>query len=175
METPIEMDARAAVEAIIARWNTQDVEATLDYVHDDAVFALYVSETSVPFGGISRGKDEIRAKLFMMLAEFDYLRFDRTIVGVDDDVVKVQTLFKFHHRRTGGNLEGSMRTIFTVRGGAVVKCDEYLDQGLVDAFMQLVRQREAANEIVSPPELPATSQRAPEQSISTASDRAKCE
>ncbi len=147
-------DARTVIEQLIAAWNTQDVESTLPFIDDDAVFALYVSEETVPFGGVSRGKDEIRATLYMMLAEFDYLKFDRTIVGVDDDVVKVQTQFKFHHRRTGGNLEGSMRTVFTVRDDLVIRCDEYLDRDLVDAFMRLTREREAANEIVAPPDIP---------------------
>jgi hypothetical protein len=91
------------------------------------------------------------------------------IVGVDGDVVKVQTQFKFHHRRTGGNLEGSMRTIFTVKGGMVVRCDEYLDQGLVDTFMRLTRQREAANEIVAPRIPPARS--APDQATAPAEDQ----
>lgn len=155
MRAPLTIDARSVVEAVIAVWNTQDVEATLAYVDDDAVYALYVSEETVPFGGVSNGKDEIRATLFMMLSEFDYLRFDRTIVGVDDDIVKVQTQFKFHHRRTGGNLEGSMRTVFTIENGLVVRCDEYLDRGLVEAFMAMVRSREARGEVVAPPRIPA--------------------
>jgi ketosteroid isomerase-like protein len=165
-----DMDARGVVEAIIARWNTQDVETTMAYIAEDAEYALYVSEQTVPFAGVSRGRDEIRATLYMMLAEFDYLRFDREIVGVDGDVVKVQTQFKFHHRRTGGNLEGSMRTIFTVKGGMVVRCDEYLDQGLVDTFMRLTRQREAANEIVAPPRIPPA-RSAPDQATAPAEDQ----
>ena len=156
------MDARSVVEAIITCWDTQDVETTMAYIDDDAVYALYVSEQTVPFGGVSEGKDAIRATLYMMLEQFDYLRFDRAIVGVDGDVVRVQTQFKFHHRRTGGNLEGSMRTVFTVKDGLVVRCDEYLDEELVDAFMRLVRQREAANNIVEPPEIP---RRSPEKTL----------
>lgn len=170
MRAPLTIDARSVVEAVIAVWNTQDVEATLAYVDDDAVYALYVSEETVPFGGVSNGKDEIRATLFMMLSEFDYLRFDRTIVGVDDDIVKVQTQFKFHHRRTGGNLEGSMRTVFTIENGLVVRCDEYLDRGLVEAFMAMVRSREARGEIVAPPRIPAVRRKMrPERPILRAS------
>jgi ketosteroid isomerase-like protein len=156
MESSSAIDARSVVEAIITIWNTQDVEATLAYIDDDAVYTLYVSEESVPFAGVSNGKDEIRATLFMMLAEFDYLKFDRTIVGVVDDVVKVQTQFKFHHRRTGCNLEGSMRSVFTIgNSGLVVRCDEFMDRGLVEAFMAMVRVRESRHEIVPPPRIPA--------------------
>lgn len=147
------MSARSTVEAIIACWNTQDVELTMAYISDDAVYALYVSEQTVPFAGVSEGKDAIRSTLYMMLEQFDYLRFDRAIVAVNGDVVRVQTQFKFHHRRTGQNLEGSMRTVFTVRDGLVVRCDEYLDEELLDAFMRLVRHREAVNDIVAPPQM----------------------
>lgn len=162
------MDARSVVESLIACWATQDVEMTMAHISEEAVYSLYLSEETVPFGGVSQGKEHIRATLYMMLAEFDYLRFDREIVGVEGDVVKVQTQFKFHHRRTGGNLEGSMRTVFTVADGLVVRCDEYLDEGLVETFMRLTRQREADNEIVPPPQIPRPERRTPhEPAVST--------
>jgi len=168
------MDARTLVEAIIACWDTQDVETTMAYIDDQAVYALYVSQQTVPFGGVSEGKDAIRATLYMMLEQFDYLRFDRAIVGVDGDVVRVQTQFKFHHRRTGGNLEGSMRTVFTVKDGLVVRCDEYLDEELLEAFMRLVHQREAANEIVEPPAIPRRDKEKADQQTSRASESEGC-
>lgn len=174
MESPSVVGARSVIEAIIAVWNTQDVEATLAYIDDDAIYALYVSEETVPFGGVSKGKDEIRATLFMMLAEFDYLRFDRVIAGVDGDVVKVQTQFKFHHRRTGENLEGSMRTVFTVRDGLVVRCDEYLDRSLLDAFMRMVREREATNQIVEPPPISGSDSRRHEAPVASARPCKEC-
>ena len=168
------MNARSVIESLIASWNTQDVESTLAHCSDDVFYALYVAEDAVPFGGVTVGKDAMRATLHMMLEQFDYLRFDRAIVGVDDDVVRVQTQFKFHHRRTGGNLEGTMRTVFRVKDGMVVRCDEYLDQGLVEAFMRLTQQREASGEVVQPPEIPRFGERRPEP-VATAGSKGPCE
>lgn len=151
------MDPRSVVESLIRCWSAQDVETTLAHCSEDVIYALHVSDDTVPFAGVSQGKDAVRTALHMMLEDFDYLKFDQQIVGEDDDVVRVQTQFKFNHRRTGGILEGSMRTVFRVRDGVVVRCDEYLDEGLVETFMRLTRQREAANEIVQPPEIPGKS------------------
>ncbi|MFN3746907.1 MAG: nuclear transport factor 2 family protein [Hyphomicrobiaceae bacterium] len=89
----------------------------------------------------------------MMLEFFDYLKFDQNIIAASGEVVRVQTQFKLHHRRTGENFEGSLRTIFTVRNGLAVRCDEYLDRNLFETFMRLVQQREAANDIVQPPQI----------------------
>ncbi len=160
------MSARSVIEAVIASWNAQDVETTLAHCSEDVFYALYISEETVPFGGVTVGKEAMRGTLHMMLEQFDYLRFDRSIAGVDGDIVRVQTQFKFHHRRTGSNLEGTMRTAFTVKDGLVVRCDEYLDQHLVETFMRLVRHREAAGEIVQPPELPLRSRRLEEDTTS---------
>jgi ketosteroid isomerase-like protein len=147
------MSARSVVAAVIKAWSAQDVETTVSYCSDDVVYALHISEQAVPFAGASEGKDAVRGTLHMMLEMFDYLKFDQRIVGFSGEVVRVQTQFKLHHRRTGENLECSMRTLFTVRNGAVTRCDEYLDEGLVETFMRLVRQREAENDVVAPPQI----------------------
>ncbi len=165
------MNARSVIEAVIKAWSAQDVETTISYCSDDVVYALHISEQAVPFAGASEGKDAVRATLHMMLEMFDYLKFDQWIVGFAGETVRVQTQFKLHHRRTGENLEGSMRTIFTVKNGLMTRCDEYLDEGLVETFMRLVRQREAENDIVAPPRIsgrpapPTASEATPEPKV----------
>ena len=76
------------------------------------------------------------------------------IVGAEGDVVRAQTQFRLHHRRTGTDLEGSMRTVMTMRDGMMIRCEEFLDRGLVESFMRLAKHREATNQIVKPPEIP---------------------
>jgi ketosteroid isomerase-like protein len=161
------MKARDVVVSIIRAWSTQDVETALSYASDDFVYALYASEELVPFAGTSEGKEAVRETLYMMLEIFDYLKFDQNIIGVSGEIVRVQTQFKLHHRRTGENLEGSLRTIFTVRNGLAVRCDEYLDRKLVETFMRLVQQREAQNDIVEPPQIRgrAAPQKSPEPEV----------
>lgn len=148
------MDARAVAAEVYNLWRAQDVESTFAYVAEDVVYALHFDEDLAPFAGVSHGREAMMAAFYAMIAEFDYLQYDPAIVGAEGDVVRVQIQFRFHHRRTGANLEGSMRSVMTVTDGQIVRCEEFLDRGLVESFMRLTRQREAANDIVTPPQIP---------------------
>jgi len=148
------MDSRAVVASLNAYWSAQDVEMTLAHCAEDVVYSLYVSEQTVPFGGEARGKAACRNVLHMMLEQFDYLKYEPVIVGADDDRVRVQISFRFHHRRTAENLDGSMRTGFTVKDELVERVHECLDEALVAAFMRLTQHREARGDVARPPELP---------------------
>lgn len=168
------MDRRAVVASLLACWSAQDVEMTLAHCDDDMIYSLYVSEQTVPFGGEARGKEACRQVLHMMLEQFDYLRYEPEIVGVTDDVVRVQIRFRFHHRRTGENLDGSMRTRFTVNGGLVQRVDEFVDEALVAAFMRLTQHHEAKNEVTRPPELPPKGAKRRQRADSTRQDTEGC-
>lgn len=154
------MDPRAVVAEALKLWGAQDVESTFEYAAEDVVYALHFDEDLAPYAGVTHGREAMKAAFYGMIAEFDYLKWEPVIVGVENDVVRVQTQFFYHHRRTGANLEGSLRTIFTIKDGLIVRCEEFLDRGLVEAFMRLTRQREADNDIVAPPEIP---QRRPQE------------
>jgi ketosteroid isomerase-like protein len=153
------MDNRAIVESFLACWSVQDVEMTVAHVHDDFVYALYISETALPYGGETRGKDNVRAVLYAILAEFDYLRYDPEIISVEGDVVRVTAAFVYHHRRTGENLTGTKRMVFRLKDSLITRIDEYHDAAKVEAFMRLAAQRTQADEVASPPELPKARRR----------------
>ena len=67
------MDNRAVVGSFLACWSVQDVEMTVAHVHEDFVYALYVSDTALPYGGETRGKENVRAVLYAILAEFAHV------------------------------------------------------------------------------------------------------
>ena len=148
------MDARSVIAEALKFWGAQDVESAFEYASEDVVYALHFDEHLAPYAGVTHGREAMKAAFYGMIAEFDYLKWAPVILGAEGDVVRVQTQFIFHHRRTGARLEGSMRTIFTVRDGLFVRCEEFLDRGLVEAFMRLARQREAENDVVAPPQIP---------------------
>lgn len=148
------MDNRAVVESFLACWSVQDVELTIDHVHEDFVYALYISETALPYGGETRGKENVRAVLYAILAEFDYLRYEPEIVAVEGNVVRTSVAFVYHHRRTGENLSGTKRMVLRLKDGFITRIDEYHDAAKVEAFMRLAAQRTEADEVMAPPELP---------------------
>jgi ketosteroid isomerase-like protein len=148
------MGSGEVVAEALRLWGAQDVESTFAYVAEDVVYALHFDEELAPFAGVSHGREAMKAAFYAMIAEFDYLKWAPVIMAVDGDIVRVRTEFRYHHRRTGANLEGTLRTIFAVRDGLIVRCEEFLDRGMVEAFMRLTRQREAQNDVVPSPEIP---------------------
>lgn len=148
------MDAREIVAEVLRLWATQDVESTFAYVADDVVYVLYIDEDLAPFAGVTQGREEMMAAFYQMIEQYDYLHWKQVIVGAEGDVVRAQTQFRLHHRRTGTDLEGSMRTVMTMRDGMMVRCEEFMDRGLVESFMRLAKHREATNQIVAPPAIP---------------------
>ena len=148
------MGAREIVAETLRRWATQDVESAFEFVADDVVYVLYIDEDLAPFAGVRHGREAMMEAFYQMIEHYDYLKWEQVIVGVEGDVVRVQTQFRFHHRRTGTDLEGSMRTVITMQDGMMVRCEEFLDRGMVESFMRLAQHREATNQIVHPPEIP---------------------
>jgi ketosteroid isomerase-like protein len=149
------MDTHAIVREVLRLWATQDVESTFAYVADDVVYSLNIDEDLAPFAGVTHGREGMIAAFYQMIEQYDYLDWKQVIVGVEGNVARVQTQFRLHHRRTGTNLEGSMRTVITMGDdGMMIRCEEFLDRGLVESFMRLAQHREATNQIVKPPEIP---------------------
>lgn len=155
------MGAREIVAETLRRWAAQDVESAFEFVADDVVYVLYLDEDLAPFAGVRHGREAMMEAFYQMIEHYDYLKWEQVIVGAEGDVVRAQTQFRLHHRRTGTDLEGSMRTVMTMRDGLMVRCEEFLDRGMVESFMRLAQQREATNQIVPPPEIP--SRRSPKE------------
>ena len=150
------MGSRAVVESLLACWRVQDVEMAMAHAADDIVYTLFISETALPFAGETRGKTNLRNVLYTILADFDYLQYEPTIVAVEDDVVRVQVQFTYHHRPSGGNLAGSKRMVMTVENDLITRIDEFHDARMVETFMRLAAQRTRDGK-VQPPELPPAS------------------
>jgi ketosteroid isomerase-like protein len=148
------MDAREIVVEVLKRWAAQDVESAFAYVAEDVVYALHFDEHLAPFAGVRHGREAMMEAFYQMIEQYDYLKWEQVIVGAEGGVVRIQTQFRFHHRRTGTDLEGSMRTVITIHDGMMVRCEEFMDRGLVEAFMRLAQHREANNQIVTPPAIP---------------------
>ncbi len=148
------MDSRGVVVAVLESWAVQDVERAIAHAAEDIVYALHISDQALPFGGETCGWDAFRNVLYTILADFDYLKYEPVILGVEEDVVRVRVSFAYRHRRTAETLTGTKRMVFKLRDSLVARIDEYHDAAMVEAFMRLTQQREADHEVVQPPELP---------------------
>ena len=139
------MDSREVVESFFMSWEAQDVELAVSHYHDDIVYELHSETTELPYTGITRGKAATRDVLYSIIKDFDYLKYQATIHSVEDDIVRTQVAFQYQHRRSGQILEGTRRLVFQVKDGLIVRMDRFHDERLVDGFMRLTRQYDAAH------------------------------
>jgi ketosteroid isomerase-like protein len=125
------------IELLIAYWKVQDIEMTLRLCHDDVVYQLHVDPIAVPYAGETRGKDAFRETMHHMQKEWDYVRYESVLLGIEDSVARVQTQFSYRHRASGETLAGSKRWVIVIRDGLVARVDDYQDAALIAAFMRL--------------------------------------
>jgi ketosteroid isomerase-like protein len=153
------MDSRAIVESFFTSWAAQDVELAAMHFHEDMVYELHSATRELPYSGVTRGKAACRDLLFTIIKDFDYLKYEPHIIGVEDDVVRAQVSFIYRHRQSGEVLEGTRRLVFRLRDGLIVRMDRYHDAKLVDAFIRMTQQRTTTDPSAIPPELPVAAPR----------------
>jgi len=146
---------REVVASFFASWGVQDVEWTLEHLHEDIVYEMHVDAVELPFFRVTRGKEACRDALFAILRDFDYLKYEPTINSVKGSLVRASIAFRYRHRATGEELEGSRRLVFKLKDGLIVRIDGYHDAKLFEAFMRLMKHRLDTNQIVSGPVLPS--------------------
>ena len=122
--------------------------------HEAFVYKVHVRVMRCRSAARTRGREAYRNLLFTILADFDFLTYEPTIVSVNGRLVRAHVHFKYLHRPTGETLEGTRRLVFTIRHGLILRIDGYHDARLVDAFVRLTQHRVAMNQVARAPELP---------------------
>lgn len=148
------MDSRSVVASFLAYWRVQDLEMALGHLHPEIVYTLHNGPDALPFSGSYRGIDSCRDLGYTVLAQFDYIHYEPTIVSATEHVVHVHVVSRLRHRATGHVIEGSQRSVFQVHDGLIMRVDIYEDAPRMEAFMRMTTQRMANNELATVPMLP---------------------
>ncbi len=109
----------------------------MQYIAEDAVYALHISEDLLPFGGETVGRANIELAFRQMRDQFDYLVFRPHNFSSDGDTVRLRVEHMYRHRASGAVLSGNFRLVMQVRDGKVTRCEEYHDRAMVETFMRL--------------------------------------
>lgn len=125
------------VKAFNAAWAAGDIDGAMAHVDDDAVYALYLSNEILPFAGETIGRAGIAAALREVRRQFDYLVYRPHGVVVSGEMVRMRVEHIYRHRASGELLTGTFRIVFLLRGGKIVRADEYHDRAMVESFMRL--------------------------------------
>jgi ketosteroid isomerase-like protein len=147
------MDSRSVVASFFACWGVQDLEMAVAHAHPEIVYSIHNGCDASPFSGVYRGPEACRDLGYAVLAEFDYLAYEPTIVGVEDDIVRAQVFFRYRHRPTGNLIEGSRRLVFEIKDGLIIRLDSYEDAQRLEAFMRLTRETPPATDPADLPDL----------------------
>jgi ketosteroid isomerase-like protein len=131
-------EAADVVRGLWKAWQARDKAATLRFIADDVVYALFVPEEVLPFGGETVGKMAASDRLQTILDQFDTLQYGGRVTRTEGGTVYGKVGFQFRHKLTGEVIEGVMRQVIEVRDGLIVKLSEYHDVELIRAFMRLV-------------------------------------
>lgn len=148
------MESRSVVASFLKYWRVQDLEMALAHLHPGIVYTLHNGPDARPFSGSHVGIDSCRQLGYTVLAEFDYLDYEPTIVSVKGRTVNVHVVARLRHRTTGHVAEGSQRSVFEVRDGLIAKIDIYEDAPRIEAFMRLTAHRLANGQLAKAPSLP---------------------
>jgi ketosteroid isomerase-like protein len=139
-------DPEGIVEAIYASWRARDLAALMAYCGDDIVFTIHVPQDSGAFAGESCGRTAMLARLKMIVAEFDFLRFEPGTPIIDGERVKVLVDFHGRHISSGQDIVCRLRHVWHFAGGRLVRIDEFHDGEMVRAFMNLARATAASRQ-----------------------------
>ncbi|WP_439543404.1 nuclear transport factor 2 family protein [Hyphomicrobium sp.] len=118
------------------------LDAFMEMLTDDIVYALYLDEAVVTFAGETQGKAAFRERIAQMHQAFEYVLYRPLGVHVLGDVVHGQVEFMYRHRVTQEMLTGRFRLVVTVAGERLSRIEEYHDAERVKAFMRLVGSAE---------------------------------
>ena len=131
------MDQIQLIETALSSWGAEDVERLLENVSDDVIFQAHGSHDEV-LGRLGiRGKCAFRDFLIERLVHFEYLTFEPTVLGICNNVARVQVKYGLHHRASGHELSCTQRIVLQIAGSQITKIDAYYDGPLVQAFLNL--------------------------------------
>lgn len=139
----MEHGAEGSAEVEVVRsfwrlWAARDKAGVVALLADDYLWALYVPEDVLPFGGETRGKAAASDRFQMILDQFYTLKFEGEVIRVEGQTVHGRVAYCFRHKVTGEAIDGVMRLIVVVRNGLMSSWHEYHDTERVRAFMRLV-------------------------------------
>ena len=132
-------DPEAVIQGLYAAWTLQDVETTLAYCHDDVRYEVVTASTHSHRADLA-GKAQVRAHLEAMCAVWEWHPAwiqPGPFVVEGDVVIREQFAFRARHRRSGLEMNGTRRHVWTVKKGRVSLCSEQLDTATLDAFLRM--------------------------------------
>ena len=132
-----EPTARGILEAAHAAWNRRDIDAMLEWYHDDLT---YFCNTGGSDGGALRlyGKADMRAFLSPVLNVADCISVPCSFT-YQDGMGRAHIEVVLRHRKTGHTLQGTYRQLLFFRDFKISALEEFHDAARMKAFWAMVQ------------------------------------
>lgn len=135
-------EERVVIRLACRVWNDGDLEGLLDCFTDDIVYTVNVDGQEVPYAGNTVGKDQMRARLLVLLDNLVVNAFVIESLVHEKEFSRAMVLGYYRHKRTGERLDVKIRFRFWVKDGLITRMEENHDAPYVEAFQRFVRSLE---------------------------------
>ena len=126
---PVEREGLRVVEELIDAWNRRDLSAALERLHPEC--ELHPVEAIEPV----RGREEFAAGFERWFDAFDSFSVDPEDFLIRGDRMLVPVMQRARGTGSGVEVEQRFYQLFTLRGGLVVRFEEYADESeAMEAF-----------------------------------------
>jgi ketosteroid isomerase-like protein len=125
------------VETFMAFIVAGSIDKAVELLANDFVYIFHIAETAAPYAGASEGKEAMRMTLHKIEQDFERILFHTTTLPSTDSTVRQRLEFIMRHRASNERLQGIGRFVWTVRDGMIVRCEEYHDAPMLEAFFRL--------------------------------------
>ena len=138
------------LEAAYAAWAAKDLQSTLACFSEDVEFTIHLPPEVIPFAGPVRGRDNLAARLQIIIDEFHFLEYVPLQITPYGEIFHSRVHFHYRHKATGHEYEGRMRHTWRIEGEHIARFEEFHDTERVRAYFRLLQ--EARERLSRPPE-----------------------
>jgi hypothetical protein len=140
----MQVDDRLVIEALCASWAAGDLDGLMQGFINDVRFAVNGLGGAPTFLKSGQGKVVLRHRLGVLLSEVEIVRFQpMQIVREDGPWLHSRMHYHYVHRRSGLEIDGTMRNNCCMLGGHIVRYQVVHDTARMAAFMELARHSSA--------------------------------
>jgi ketosteroid isomerase-like protein len=137
----MQIDDRLVIEAMCASWAVGDLDGLMQGFIGDVQFSVGGLGGAVSFLRSGQGKAILRGRLGLLLSEIEIVRFQpMQIVREDGAWLHTRVHYHYVHRRSGLDIDGTMRNNCCMRGGRIVRYQVVHDTARMAAFVELARR-----------------------------------
>ena len=134
----LEQETERVFRTAVSAWANRDLDAVMSMTADNVVRFINVDGEQVPFAASVVGKEELRAKLQLMLDTFEFGAFVTDFLKIEGAVARSRIMIIFRHVASGEILNTRFRLVIEHSEGKIVRMDEFHDPFYLEAFMRLV-------------------------------------